>query len=143
VSVEGWACPNCGATKGFSQNVEVTMDAYREVTLVRGDDGKLTFKFGWVDTSYATVSDHDITSRDDVKCECGAEFRNGVEDLRWVWPDYRPGDAVVLPDGLRGFVEWFRDGLIAIRGWHERFKPHEVYSPVPITRSEPLIPDGS
>jgi hypothetical protein len=100
VSVEGWACPNCGATKGFSQNVEVTMDAYREVTLVR-------------------------------------------EDLRWVWPDYRPGDAVVLPDGLRGFVEWFRDGLIAIRGWHERFKPHEVYSPVPITRSEPLIPDGS
>lgn len=138
--VEGYVCPNCGKSDSFHQKIEVTIYSTRAASLVE-KDGKLVFEF---DDDYDRYgSDEDVWGTGPVRCDCGAEFKNGTDDLRYVYPAWQPGDIAILPDGLRGYVERVVDGLIHIVGWHERFTSFELAPLIPISRSEPLIPDGS
>lgn len=123
--MSGLACTHCGSDKGFRALGTVTCSASQEVTVERGEDGKLKAKLtGFVDTD---TFDADAVEVDRYRCrECGAEDYP-IEKLIG-GPPYEAGATVTLPDGLRGTVESVDRVArrIKVVNWHETFRFDEV-----------------
>lgn len=130
MSAREYVCARCGKSDRFHEPVIVR--AYRDVILeVR--DGRPSFKRD----SHIEVDTHEAEADGLVECECGAQITRSGEGLRLVFDDWRPGDAAVLPDGLRARVETFDSERLrlTVEGWHEEFGAGEVSPVLPISRS--------
>lgn len=118
-------CKHCGSDKGFREYGRATCTADRRSRKIERDpNGKIKVTWDLVE-----VDDFDSDfDPDGVDCRnCNAEAAT-VADLVGPLTHFEPGDAVVLPDGLRAVAATVDDDdrTLTVIDWHETFEFGEV-----------------
>lgn len=121
-------CSRCDTEGAFYEDGEVTVGATRDIKVSRARDGSLVIETGSVSSDMALGTDFEGHMYCCGHCQASAPK---LEDL--VRDDFRiePGQAIYLPDGLRGIVAVVdeRARTVTVEGWHEEFKWGEVQLP--------------